>query len=229
MRLVSWNVRDLTGDPRAVQSVLRHLAPDVLCLQEAPRRPGSSVRLAALARATGLRHVVGGRGTGGTALLVAPRVSVDAARPLALPVAHWYTRTRGAVIARVRLASSDPADGVALACVHLPLHPADRLDHAHRVREELLAHARGVAATVVAGDFNEPPGSPAWQAFAELVSDPAPQAAPTFPARSPGGRIDAVLVGGSAPVSDYGDGGVPEHLVHRASDHWPVLVVLSPR
>lgn len=234
MRLVSWNIRDLTGDVQAVQAVLRLVAPDVVCLQEAPRRPGSALRIAALARATGLRHIAGGRGTGGTALLVAPQVAVDEVRPLALPVAHWYTRTRGAVIARLRAssrASTTPGsvEGLALACVHLPLHPADRLDHAHRVRAELMDRAVGADTIVVAGDFNEPPGSPAWQAFSQLVSDPAPDAAATFPARSPGGRIDAVLVGGSLPVSDYGDGGVPERLVHRASDHWPVVVDLGSR
>ena len=53
MRLVSWNIRDLTGDVQAVQAVLRLVAPDVVCLQEAPRRPGSALRIAALARATG--------------------------------------------------------------------------------------------------------------------------------------------------------------------------------
>ncbi len=226
VRVVSWNIRDLSGDPLAVQAVLRHLAPDVLCLQEAPRRPGSALRIGALARSTGLRHVVGGRGSGGTALLVGPAVTAGSARAVRFPVAHWYTRTRGAVLARLRTPSLE----LAVACVHLPLGPADRVDHAHRVLAELDA-ARSVAGgslpTVIAGDLNEPPGAPAWEAFAGLVGDPAPHAGPTFPARRPGGRIDAVLVSEQVRVLGYGDGGAPENLVHRASDHWPVLAVLG--
>ncbi|MFZ0159676.1 MAG: endonuclease/exonuclease/phosphatase family protein [Kineosporiaceae bacterium] len=223
MRLVSWNIRDLSGDPIAVQRVLRALAADVLCLQEAPRRPGASLRIAALARACGLHHVTGGRGSGGTALLVAPRVHVRAAQTVRLPVPRWYTRTRGAVLAEVSTAGT----AVALACVHLPLTPEQRLEHARSVRSALDAWSPGPARVVVAGDFNEPTGSPSWQVFSDLVRDPAPEAPPTFPARRPSGRIDAVLVGAGLDVLEYGDGGVDHPLVHRASDHLPVLAVLQ--
>lgn len=225
MRLVSWNIRDLTGDPSAVREVLRGLAADVVCLQEAPRRPGSSVRIAALARETGLQHVSAGRGSGGTALLVARGVRVPAARTVRLPVPHWYTRTRGAVLAEV----SAGATSVALACVHLPLDPRQRLRHARTVRSALGDRMPGAGAVVVAGDFNEPAGSPSWTVFGDLVHDPSPEAEPTFPARRPGARIDAVLVGEGLEVVDYSDGGVDRRLVHRASDHVPVLAVLRRR
>jgi endonuclease/exonuclease/phosphatase family metal-dependent hydrolase len=229
VRLVSWNIRDLTGDPLAVRAVLRELAPDVVCLQEAPRRPGSAWRIGGLARATGLRHVAGGRGSGGTALLVAPRISVAMARALPLPVPHWHTRTRGTVVARVRVPDAGGLD-LAVACVHLPLHPQHRLAHAVAVRAELQARRPSPGAVVVAGDFNEPAGAPAGQAFAGLAGDPWPQAGPTFPARRPSGRIDAVLVGDALAVQEYGDGGVRRsmaRLVERASDHLPVLAVLT--
>ncbi len=223
MRLVSWNVRDLTGDPRAVRAVLRDLAPDVLCLQEAPRRPGGGWRLGALARAVGLRHVAGGRSSGGTALLVAPHVVVHEVQAVRLPVPRRHHRTRGAVVTRL---TSGPVTA-ALATVHLPLTAPQRLDHAERVRGLLEPHARAVGgAVVVAGDFNEPAASPAWGVFAALASDPRPDAGPTFPARGPWSRLDAVLVGPALRVVTY------EHpdaaALVRASDHVPVVVVLEP-
>ncbi len=225
MRLVSWNIRDLSGDPLAVSAVLRDLAPDVLCLQEAPRRPGSRMRIAALARGCGLNHVTGGRGSGGTALLVAPGVDVRAARAVRLPVPRWYARTRGAVLAEVSMSGTT----LALACVHLPLTPEQRLDHARSVRAAMDGLLPGAGRAVVAGDFNEPAGSPSWQVFTDLARDPSPGAAPTFPARRPSGRIDAVLVGDDLDVLEYGDGGVDHAAVHRASDHLPVLAVLARR
>src|SRR5512144_553009 len=98
MRLLSWNVRDLLGDPLAVHRVIRSAEPDVVCLQEAPRRPGAAVRLWLLGRGTGLRCVAGGRRSGGTAVFVAPHVRVDWARAFRLPVAGRFTRTRGAAV-----------------------------------------------------------------------------------------------------------------------------------
>src|SRR5690349_6566512 len=110
LRLVGYNVRDLRGDRAAVARVVRSLRPDVVCLQEAPRRRGTLHRTAALARATGLRRVAGGRGSGGTAVLVGPRVRVVDAEAARLPVPHWWTRTRGYAAAVLRL-----ADGTELA------------------------------------------------------------------------------------------------------------------
>jgi len=225
VRLVSWNIRDLSGDPLAVQAVLRVLVPDVVCLQEAPRRPGSALRIGRLARAGGLRHVTGGRGSGGTALLVGPQVRVDDALALSLPVPRWYTRTRGTVLARVGV----PGLHLTVACLHLPLDPEHRLAHARTVRVELEARRPDPGTVVVAGDFNEPRGAPAWQAFAGMAADPWPEAGPTFPARRPSGRIDAVLVGDAVTVREYGDGGVSAEILHRASDHLPVVADLAPR
>ncbi len=222
MRLVSWNVRDLTGDGAAIRSVLGSLAADVVCLQEAPRRPGSGWRLRALARAVGLRHVAGGRGSGGTALLVGDGVDVVSAVAVRLPVPHWYTRSRGAVAAQLRT----PSVAVAVGCLHLPLEAPLRVEHARAVRALVEAHRPAPGAMVVAGDFNEAAGAPAWRVFEDVAPDPAPAAGPTYPAERPGGRIDAVLAGPGVVVTGYGDGGLDGALVARASDHLPVVVDL---
>src|SRR4051794_4279524 len=69
LRLLSWNVRDLLGDPLVVRRVIVSAGADVVVLQEAPRWPGSRWRLAGLARAAGLVYTAGGREAGGCALL----------------------------------------------------------------------------------------------------------------------------------------------------------------
>ena len=221
LRVVSWNVRDLLGDPLAVHRVLRSLAPDVACLQEVPRRPGSRWRVAALARAAGLLYVTGGRDAGGTALLVSLRAQVGGASSVRLPVSGRTARSRGAVVAEVGL----PGGGwVAVAGVHLGLDAAERLRHCGIVRSRL---APGLPA-VVCGDLNERPDGAAWQAWGDL-RDPAPGAPPTFPASGPRSRIDAVLVGPGVEVLSYGDGGADAGDVRAASDHVPVVAVLGLR
>lgn len=233
MRLLSWNVRDLSGDPIAVRAVLREIHADVVVLQEAPRRPaGVLLRTAPLARATGVRHVVGGRTSGGTAILVGPRAQVAGARAVRLPVPHWYVRRRGAVLARIRVAGT----ALAVAGLHLPLRPEDRLQHAALVRDLLTTRAEPpmrelvqAGAVAVAGDFNEPAGAPCWRLLADVAIDRRPDAGPTFPARSPSRRIDAVLLGDGLDLLEYGDGGLDPDLVRRASDHAPVLAVVRSR
>jgi len=61
LRVLTWNVHDLLGDPIAVAAVLRSAAPDVVALQEAPRLVRSRPKLAALARSANLLFVTGGR------------------------------------------------------------------------------------------------------------------------------------------------------------------------
>lgn len=220
LRVVSWNVRDLLGDPLAVHRVLRALAPDVACLQEVPRRPGSRWRLAALARACGLLHVAGGRESGGTAVLVSLRTQVGAVRAVRLPVAGRTARTRGAVV----VAAGLPGAGrVAVASVHLGLDAAERSRHVAAVAA--LAGPLGLP-LVVAGDLNEHPGGPAWRAWGGGVDDPAPGAAPTYPAAAPRARIDAVLVPPAVTVLAYGDGGADPDDVRAATDHVPVVAVV---
>jgi endonuclease/exonuclease/phosphatase family metal-dependent hydrolase len=212
-------VRDLLGDPLAVHRVLRSLAPDVACLQEVPRRPGSRWRVAALARAAGLLAVTGGRDAGGTALIVSLRAEVGAASSVRLPVSGRTTRSRGAVVAEVGLPGTAR---VVVAGVHLGLDAAERLRHCGMVLGQAV---RGGRSVVVCGDFNERPDGAAWQAWGD-VRDPAPGAPPTFPASSPRSRIDGVLVGPGVEVLEYGDGGADAGDVRAASDHVPVLAVL---
>jgi endonuclease/exonuclease/phosphatase family metal-dependent hydrolase len=236
LRVVGYNVRDLLDDRDAVAHVVRSCRPDVLCLQEAPRRPGTLRRTVRLARETGLRQVSGGRSSGGTAVLVSPRLDVLTAAAARLPVAHWWTRTRGYALAELRL--PDGAE-VTVVSVHLPLDVADRVDHGARVRERVAGLAD--RPLVVSGDLNEEPGGPSWDAFGDLcrdavelgVDDPAVVDAPTYPARSPHRRIDAVLVSPGVRVLALRPAGAADGLTHAdlvaASDHLPLVADLELR
>lgn len=222
LRVMTWNVRDLRGDPLAVHRVLRSAHADVVCLQEAPRTWLSRNRIADLARRAGMLYVTGGRASGGTALLA--RVRADVSRPSAvrLPVAGRFTRPRGAVSAVVALPGTRP---VLVVGVHLGLDDAERADHVARV----LEHVRSVGLpAVVAGDLNEPPGGPSWQALGAVVADPAADdGLPTFPARRPRHRIDVVLVDPVLDVLGHGSpDGVDPGDVLLASDHLPVAATV---
>jgi endonuclease/exonuclease/phosphatase family metal-dependent hydrolase len=226
VRVASWNVRDLLGDPLALRRVLRSLRADVVCLQEAPRRPGGGWRTSRLARDAGLRHVGGGRASGGTAVLLGPKVGVRSLVAARLPVQGVLTRTRGLVLAELAVVSG-PARGVTLtvACLHLPLEPDLRLRHARLAGRALT---RRPCPYVVCGDLNEAPGGPAWQELTAVAPDPAPDAGPTFPAGREDVRLDAVLVGAGLRVVRYGDGEVDHADVRAATDHLPVVADLEP-
>ncbi len=223
LRVLSWNVRALLGDPLAVHRVLRAADADVVCLQEAPRRFGSRWHLASLARASGLLYVAGGRASAGTALLASLRADVTDVRTTRLPVTGRLPIPRGAVTAVVAPVGGR---GVLVASVHLPLSPAERLEHVALLRADLAARAPQ-GRVLVAGDLNEPPGGPAWQAFAPVARDVLDGAAgaATFPARRPRRRIDAVLAGGEGlEVTGYDTWRADAADVVAATDHRPLLV-----
>ncbi|MFP5346035.1 MAG: endonuclease/exonuclease/phosphatase family protein [Actinomycetes bacterium] len=225
LRVLTWNVRNLLGDPLAVARVLRDASADVACVQEVSRLPGSRRRTAHLARDAGMFFACGGRASAGTALLTSLRADVRAVDARRLRVRGWRTRRRGWAEAVVRLPGTDV---VTLCSIHLGLDPLERLVH---VTSVLRSRIDVEAPLVVAGDLNEPPGSPSWLCLLEQLRDPGEGTAPTYPGRRPRHRIDAVLVDPRLEVVAYGwPDGVSRDDVLAASDHLPVLaeVVLPP-
>ena len=240
MRVVTYNLRDLKDDRAALLRVIAACRPDVLCAQEVPRRLLSGWRVRRLARSAGLVAVAGGRASGGTAVLVSPRLRVVSCEAARLPVERWWTRTRGYAAATV----AAPGGGVlTVVSVHLGLSPLQRADHAERILSRLRELAE--PPYVVAGDLNETPDGPSWQAFGAVVRDAvaalslgdhalrgdhAPRGAPTFPARGPRRRIDAVLLSDGVEVLAVHAGaeveGVCPEDLERASDHVPVVTDL---
>ncbi|GLY18615.1 metal-dependent hydrolase [Kineosporia sp. NBRC 101677] len=224
IRILSWNVRHLQGDPLAVHRVVRAADPDVFCLQEGPRLPGTQGQFQRLARACGMHHLAGGRTAGSNAVFVSGRIRAKDVAAFTFPLGHWRDNRRGAVLASVQLLEGGPA--LRIASVHLPLDQAQRLGHVRSLSRQLADF--GLPA-VLAGDLNEAPGGESWKALEPLVADPAPKAPLTFSTVSPRRRIDAILTGRGIEVLEYGVWTPDPRDARLASDHLPVVADIQVR
>jgi endonuclease/exonuclease/phosphatase family metal-dependent hydrolase len=231
IRVLTYNLRDLKDDAAAIARVIKALQPDVACLQEVPRHPFAGHRVGALADACGLLWSGGGIHSGGTAVLTSLRVDQRSSFAAKLPVSGRFTRTRGFASAVVAVPGGP---SVTVASVHLSLLPEERQRHARMVLEQV--QASGPAPYVIAGDLNEPPDGPSWRVFGTELADAVAVAsggegeAPTFPARSPRQRIDAVLVSNGVVVERVRvpspDDGIDPADLLAATDHLPVIADL---
>ena len=220
LRVMTYNI--LLGGRRGqpLHEVVRAVSPDVLLVNESPKRPlGWRRDCRHLADRWHLRYVAGGRPAGSNLLAVAPGVGVKAAGTEVLPQPFGQPR-RGVVWGQLRV------HGVLVGVVSCHLS----LDRDRRAQE--VARVLGVASdlrgpVVLAGDLNETPDGPSWAAMrgAGFV-DHGGSGWRTFPSDDPDRRIDALLVRG-AQVLRHGDPGVDLALLAAASDHRPVLAVLE--
>jgi endonuclease/exonuclease/phosphatase family metal-dependent hydrolase len=218
LRVLTYNVRSLRDDAKAVAEVIRSTDPDLVCLQEAPRFWRWRSRCAELARRSGLLYVAGGRPTGGVALLAHLRVDVLDARE-GLLTKHPRLHQRGLAAAVV----SRKGARLVFASAHLGLRAGERKAHAAEVLE-LLGEVKEPH-VILTGDFNETPGGPAWQVLHQGgLRDLGPGSGPTFPAVEPRKRIDGIVASAEVEVVDYRV--VDAEPVQRASDHRPVLAVV---
>jgi endonuclease/exonuclease/phosphatase family metal-dependent hydrolase len=217
LRVATWNVHDLKDDVAAAVRVVRAVDPDVLCLQEVPRRPFSGRRVAGFAQRCGLTFAGRHRGSGGTTVLTRPSLDLHDSRHEGLPVAPLQ-RERGYAVAQVALPGHRP---LTVASIHLGLDPVEREQHVRQV----LSDVGPSEALVVAGDLNELSTGRAWSLLQARLPQVSPER-PTFSARHPRMVIDAVFASlpmvpdDRAPVLD------PADLV-RASDHLPVWADLD--
>lgn len=231
LRVLSYNVKSLQMDAAAVRDVIRESDPDVVAIQEPCRYlTGGRRRMRALAAATGTVCVVPGGSPFGaytTALLVARRHEGSVVRRRGRPLSWrwWRRRDLRAWPTRRGSALVDLGD-VVVVSVHLGLDARERLEHCAEVSR--LVERAGSHRCVVAGDLNEEPGGPSWQALGSLLRDAAPEAPGlTFAAPRPVRRIDGVLVGDGFEVLSSTVLRTPAAL--RGSDHLPVLVELRRR
>jgi len=228
LRVASYNLRDFKDDVQAAARVVRAIDPDVLCLQEVPRRLFSASRVARFADDCGLRWSGGhrgrgvlrpaGRGSGGTTVMSSPELAVSRVEHHPLKVAR-LSRTRGYAVIQVALPDSQ---SVTLVSVHLSLEPTERVAHVATV----LAALPPDPALVVAGDLNEEQDGQAWKALAHRLFIVSP-GAPTFPAGSPRRCLDVIFATSTLSVAR----GAPVELsptdLVRATDHLPVWVDLE--
>ncbi|CAN5479812.1 hypothetical protein BH10ACT10_BH10ACT10_10950 [soil metagenome] len=221
VRVLTYNI--LLGGRRGqpLYDVLRTVAPDVLLVNEIPKRPVVSRRdCRRLAARVGLHYVDGGRSAGSNFVAVGHGTGVKSSAAVVLPQPFGQPR-RGIASAQLRI------EGRLLGVVscHLSLDDARRRVEVERV----VAVARSLRGpVVVAGDLNESPDGPAWAALRSAgFVDHGDRSWRTFPADRPEKRLDALLVRGDARILTHGDPGLPADLLARASDQRPVLAKLA--
>ncbi len=220
LRVATYNTRDFLDDHALAARVVRAVDPDVLCLQEVPRRLLGGVRVARFARACSMAWPGGHRGSGGTTILTSPRVRCEQVEHHRLPV-RWPDRTRGYAVARVQ---APGGGGLVVVSVHLGLRPDERVSHAGRLLDALVG---GGAPLVVAGDLNEDESGAAYRALVEGGGlRPVSPGRATYPARSPRRRLDIVLASPGVRVLAHREVVVPDGVLAAASDHLPTWVDL---
>lgn len=215
IRVVSYNIHSQRDDRAALAAVVRELAPDVLLVQEAPRRFRWRQRCAWLAESFGLVVAAGGQPALGNLILTDLRVAVERTWCVRFPLTPGR-HLRGAALARCAVAGVP----FTVAGSHLATDPAERPGQAALLAEALAAADPPV---VLGADLNDEPGSPTWKALTDRLVDPGGPVS-TFSCANPRRRIDAILVGPGIEVRSCEV--VDTALVRRASDHFPVVADL---
>lgn len=221
LRVVSYNVHALRDDLAALAAVVRGLAPDVVVLQEAPRRFRWRYRTARLAHDFGLVYAAGGLPSLGNVILTNLRVRVHDTWCLRFPLTPGR-HMRGAAFARC---SVNGAPFVVVGS-HLSTDAAERPSQAALLKQAMS----DVDLPVVLGaDLNDSSGGAAWRTLAEGMRDVAAEAGAadrcTFPCPTPRDRIDVLFVDPRIAVGRYDVVDGPQ--VRRASDHFPIVADLT--
>ncbi|SCL18112.1 Metal-dependent hydrolase, endonuclease/exonuclease/phosphatase family [Micromonospora pallida] len=221
LRVVSYNIHTQRDDTAALAEVVRAAQPDVVIVQEGPRRFRWRRKCAALAESFGLVVAAGGLPALGNLLLTSMRVRVHATSCQRFPLTPGR-HLRGAAFAECSVRGSTR---FVVAGTHLSTDPAERPAQAVLFREEVEAARWPV---LVGADLNEGPGGAAWRTIADGLVDTAVAADRadrlTYSCANPSRRIDALFVDPRVTVVDYDVVDTPN--TRRASDHFPVLVDL---
>jgi endonuclease/exonuclease/phosphatase family metal-dependent hydrolase len=217
LRLLSYNVHGQRDDAGALAAVVRAADPDVVVVQEGPRRFRWRTRSAMLAGRLGMFVAGGGEPALGNLVLVGMRVRVHGHKCVQFPLTAGR-HMRGAVLVDCSVGGTR----FVVAGSHLATDARERPLQAAILRRTLAE----VESPVLLGlDANEEPDASAWRTLTEgggLVDAGGAAGVATFPAAGPCRRIDAVFVDPRCEIVDYRVLDSPE--ARRASDHLPVLV-----
>lgn len=227
IRVLSYNVRSLRDDRRALARVIRACAPDIALVQEAPRFFRWRKAAAWLARESGLVTVTGGATAAGPLILSSLRPQVLGAQDVLLPRTPGLHQ-RGLATAVVRIGEAR----LSVVSCHLSLNARERQQQAGLLLERLAAMGEPYA--VVGGDINDRPDGRAFSRLADELQDawaarPWGGEATSTPA-DPRQRIDAVFATRGVEVLGCGVPrglpGVTDADLRAATDHLPVLAAL---
>jgi endonuclease/exonuclease/phosphatase family metal-dependent hydrolase len=223
VRVMSYNIRSLRDDRAAVARVIRAADPDVLCIQEAPRFFRWRAKCARLAADTGLLIASGGRRAAANLILLRPGLEIESARSVLFskdPRLHQ----RGVAIAVIR----GPHQRVLVAGTHLDGYPIPRLRHVGELFAAIDDEQPPCKVMLLAGDFNDDPGTPVWDALAVRGVDSFAVAGAgdglTLNVTEPTRRIDAIFVAGATVRAARS---IDSEDVRIASDHRPVLAEIA--
>jgi endonuclease/exonuclease/phosphatase family metal-dependent hydrolase len=221
VRLLSYNVHGGRDDRGMLARIIRDARPDVVVVQEGPRRFRWRTKAAELAHKWGLVYAAGGLPSLGNLVVVSHRVRVLDTWSLRYPLTPGR-HLRGAVFARCAIETRvGTAVPFTVAGTHLATDDGER----PRQATAFLDAIAGVSEPVIAAlDVNEPPDRPSWHLLTDKLDDAAAirgDDRPTFPSGAPDRRLDAVFVDRRCTIMSYDVLGVPG--TAAASDHRPVL------
>jgi endonuclease/exonuclease/phosphatase family metal-dependent hydrolase len=217
VRVVSYNVHGLSDDRGALNAVVRSLAPDVVVVQEAPRRFRWRAKCAEIAHSWHMIYASGGLPSLGNLIVVSHRLRVRDAWSLRYPLKPGR-HLRGAAFARCTVGDVS----FTVAASHLSTDDDERPRQAERLIQEL----DGVAGPLVLGcDVNDSAAGVSWQRLASgLIDVGASSDEPTFSAVNPKRRIDGLFVSSDIAVESFRV--VSDAATRAASDHLPVVADL---
>lgn len=185
IRVLSYNVRSMKDDTEALARVVRACAPDLVCVQEAPRFFRWRKAAARLAAMTDLVMLSGGATAAGPLLLCSLRATVERTEDVLLPLTPGLHR-RGLATAVVRIAGAR----LGVVSCHLSLQREERRSQAGLLLDRI--DAMGVPHAVVAGDLNDvPEGAPSgsWRGGSRTAASygPGAESSPSRPAHRASG------------------------------------------
>ncbi|WP_431995279.1 endonuclease/exonuclease/phosphatase family protein [Streptomyces griseoflavus] len=227
VRVLSYNIRSMRDDVRALARVIGACAPDLVLLQEAPRFFRWRKKLARLASESHLVMLSGGATAAGPALLCSLRATVERTEDVLLPLTPGQHR-RGFATAVVRFGGAR----VGVLSCHLSLDRNERYAQGGMLLDRLAG--MGVEHVVAGGDLNEGPDGRTFRRLGESLTDcwaAAPRGGEhTWVRNEPHRRIDALFVSEGVDVLGcgvpHGQPGVSERDLAAATDHLPVLAAL---
>ncbi|MBB5869454.1 endonuclease/exonuclease/phosphatase family metal-dependent hydrolase [Allocatelliglobosispora scoriae] len=218
LRVVSYNVHSSRDDRDALSRVVRGLRPDVLIVQEGPRRFRWRTKGADLAHSFGLFVAGGGLPSLGNVIMTSLRVKVVEAWNQQYPLKPGR-HMRGAAFVRIEVEGS-PATIVG---AHLSTDDEERPSQARLLRDSL---DRIDGPVILGVDLNDEPGSESWRIVHDGLTDAAESTGCggecTFPAHGPHRRIDTLVASTGVTIDAYRVETGP--LTLAASDHLPILI-----
>jgi len=221
LRVVAYNIHSSRDDLNALAAVVKGLKPDILIVQEGPRRFRWRSKAAALAHSFGMLYATGGSPSLGNVIMTSLRVRVRETWDIRFPLKPGR-HMRGAAFARCEVTGV----GFTVAGTHLSIDEEERPSQAERLRQA-IADIEGPV--ILGGDLNDVPGSRSWDlAHSDLVDVGERMGASevcTFPCRGPDKRIDTIAVTEEIGIEAYNV--EMGNLTRRASDHFPVVADLA--